>query len=109
MNSILVAMLAAATYTTPTPQGDVNAFLRFMWANERCPAFAINYERTFDQVRDLAEAMGWGDDQRQQAILAGTRAASFEYDHDSATFCSAVRREFSEYDPAHLRKVGVID
>jgi hypothetical protein len=51
MNSILAAMLAAATYSTPTPQADVNAFLRFMWADERCPAFTINYEKTFDQVR----------------------------------------------------------
>jgi hypothetical protein len=109
MNSILAAMLAAATYSTPTPQADVNAFLRFMWADERCPAFTINYEKTFDQVRDLAKSMGWNDDQRQQAILAGTKAASFEFDRDRDSFCLTVQRQFSEYDPAHLRQAGVID
>ncbi|TAA54602.1 hypothetical protein [Shinella sp. JR1-6] len=109
MNSILAAMLAAATYITPTPHADVQAFLRFMWANERCPAFAINFEKTLDQVRDLAQDLGWSNDQRQQAILAGTRAAKFDFERDSEGFCAAVQEELTSYDPAHLKKVGVID
>ncbi|MDG4675854.1 hypothetical protein P9A16_32660 [Shinella sp. 838] len=109
MQWILVGILAASAYNDPTPLGDFHAFLRFMWADERCSEVNINYERTFDQVREIASSMGWDNDQRQQAILAGTRAAMFQYDFERADFCQTVSDQFNSYDPSYLRKIGIID
>ena len=105
----IMLMLSAPAYITPSPQRDIDAFIRFMWASERCPAFIINFEKTLEQVADLGRVLGWDDERTRDKILVETRVAQFEYQMDRMDFCVSVRNVFFSYDPRHLRKVGVID
>lgn len=102
-------LLASATYITPTFEGDINAFLRFLYANERCPGIVINYDKTLEQIRDLGKVLQWDDSRTRDKILVETRIAQFEYQQSRADFCVSARKLFHAYDPAYLRRVGVID
>lgn len=109
MNAVIVTLLTAASYITPTPEGDVNAFIRFMWATERCPGIAINYDKTLEQISDLGMMLKWDPKLVEDKILVDSRIAESDYNRDSVGFCQEVRALYQSYDPAHLYKVGVID
>lgn len=109
MSFLAASVMLATSYVAPTPQADVNAFIRFLYANERCPGVTINYDNTLEQVADLGKVLKWDDARTRDKILVETRIAQFEYEQSRADFCVATRNLYHAYDPAYLRKVGVID
>lgn len=109
MSFVAATVLLATSLAAPAPLDDVNAFIRFLYANERCPGVAINYEKTLEQVGDLGKVLHWDSARTQDKILVETRIAQFEYQQSRADFCVATRNLYHAYDPAYLRKVGVID
>lgn len=109
MNTVIATLLTAAAYVTPAPEKDMDAFIRFMWAEERCPGIAINYDKTLEQVTDLGQGLQWDDARTRDKILVESRIAEFEYQQDSGAFCDKVRHLYRSYDPAYLRTVGVTD
>lgn len=110
MNSLIATIiLASSTFVTPTHEGDLNAFIRFMWASGHCPGITINYDKTLEQVADLGGALSWTQERTRDKILVESRIAEFEYQKDREAFCDSARHLYLSYDPAHLRTVGVID
>lgn len=105
----VVAGAADAGFIQPTYDGDFAAFVRFLQADGKCSGFRINYEKTLEQVTDLGAAIGWDTEITNQHILKGATAARQEAEQNLPSFCSSVRQLYDSYDPAHLRKVGVID
>ena len=106
---LLVATMIAATLIVQGPEADMDAFIRFMWASERCPGVNINYEKTLEQVIDLGGVLNWDSDRINYKIEGDLRVAAFQYQQDSTAFCDSVRDQFRAYDPAYLRQVGVVD
>lgn len=103
------ATLLLASSISPTPAGDIDAFIRFMRASERCPGIVVNVEKTIEQIHDLGRILQWTPERTSDKILVDARIAQFEYQQDRAGFCVKTRDLFYSYDPAYLRKVGVVD
>lgn len=109
MTFIATLMTASAAFITPTPEGDVDAFIRFMWATERCPGVVINYDKTLEQVGDLGDMMKWPKELTREKLMVQSRIAEVEYNQDHIAFCDGARKLYYSYDPAYLRTVGVTD
>ncbi len=105
----VVAGAADAGFIQPTYDGDFAAFVRFLQADVKCSGFRINYEKTLEQIIDLGTALGWDAETTRQQVLKGATEARHEAEEDLPSFCSSVWLLYNSYDPAHLRKVGVID
>lgn len=98
---------ASARYITPTYASDFDAFVIFLWAEERCPGIKINYDKTLEQIGDLGDALGWDRNRTGKELQARAQAARAEVEKDLPAFCDKARSLFRSYDPAHLLKVGV--
>jgi len=110
LNTIIATLVAASTaLAAPTPAADVDAFIKFMYASERCPGVKINFDKTMEQVYDLGALLKWDHDRTRDKIMVETRVAKFEYDQNRGDFCVKVRQVYRAYDPAYLQKVGVTD
>ena len=109
MNLIATLFAASTLATAPTPAADVDAFIKLMYANERCPGVTINFEKTLEQVTDLGAVLKWDRERTRDKILVDTRVAKFEYEQDRSKFCGKAREIYNGYDPAYLKRVGVVD
>lgn len=109
ITALAALLLTTAGYITPSPRADVNAFIRFMWAAERCPGVVLNRDKTLEQVGNLGRAQQWDEERTRDKILVESRIAESEYQKDHDAFCDSVLKLYRSYDPAYLRKVGVID
>jgi hypothetical protein len=110
LNTIIATLVAASTtLAAPAPATDVDAFIKFMYASERCPGVNINFDKTMEQVFDLGAALKWDHDRTRDKIMVDTRVAKFEYDQNRGDFCVKVRQIYRAYDPSYLKRVGVID
>lgn len=110
MNTIIATLVAASTaIAAPTPAADVDAFIKFMYASERCPGVVINFDKTMEQVYDLGAVLKWDHDRTRDKIMVETRIAKFEHDQDRSNFCGKVKKTYDGYDPSYLKRVGVVD
>lgn len=110
MNSTLAALLLTTVeYITPSARADIDAFIRFTWAADRCPGIIINTDKTLEQISVLGRAQQWDEERVRDKILVESRTAESLYNKNDVAFCSAILRLYRSYDPAYLRQVGVID
>ncbi|NTD85463.1 hypothetical protein [Agrobacterium tumefaciens] len=110
MNTIIATFVAASTaLAAPAPATDVDAFIKFMYASERCPGVDINFDKTMEQVFDLGAVLKWDRDRTRDKIMVETRIAKFEYDQSRKQFCGKVKTIYEAYDPSYLKRVGVVD
>lgn len=110
MNTIIATLVVASTaLAAPTPAADVDAFIKFMYASERCPGVVINFDKTMEQVYDLGAVLKWDHDRTRDKIMVETRIAKFEHDQSRREFCRQIKKIYDGYDRSYLRRVGVVD
>lgn len=107
--AVAAFLLTTIEYITPSARADINAFIRFMWASERCSDVIINHEKTLAQIGVLGRAQQWDEERIRDKILVESRIAESLYKKNKDAFCSSVLELYTSYDPAYLREVGVID
>jgi hypothetical protein len=109
ITALAALLLTTVEYITPSARGDIDAFIRFMWAAERCPGFVINAHKTLEQIGIRGRAQQWDEERILDKILVEGRIAESLYNKNEEAFCASVNRLYRSYDPAYLRQVGVID
>lgn len=110
MTAALAAiLLTAIQYITPSAKADIDAFIRFIWAADRCPGVIVNTEKTLEQIEVLGRGQQWDEERVREKILTERRIAESLYMKNEDAFCSNILKLYKSYDPEYLRQTGVID
>lgn len=109
ITALAALLLTNIEYITPSARADVNAFIRFIWATERCSGVLINPDQTLAQIGVLGRAQQWDEERIRDKILVESRIAESLYKKNKEAFCGSVLKLYTSYDPAYLRGLGVID
>ncbi|MCO5730118.1 hypothetical protein [Rhizobium sp. SSA_523] len=108
MSLVVASLMLATSYVTPNPVSDIVTFQMVVAAEKVCPDLKIDVEGTLDHLVDLRQSAGWTAAQFYEASQSQKRVAEFHAGHDRDVWCSSVQDRLRSYDPAYLRKVGVI-
>ena len=110
MTAAFAAILfTAIQYIAPSAKADIDAFIRFIWAADRCPGIVVNTEKTLEQIEVLGRRQQWDEERVREKILTESRIAESLYMKNEAAFCRNILELYKSYDPEHLRQSGVID
>lgn len=109
ITALAALLLTTIQYITPSARAYIDAFIRFMWAADRCPGIVVNAEKTLEQIGILGRAQQWDEERVRDKILVETRIAESLYKKNGEAFCSNVGKLYRSYDPEYLRQLGVIE
>lgn len=106
---LLAALLSTSTYIRPGSIDDLYNFVDFAIAKKHCANPTYDRKALEKNITRLRAAYNVDDKSYADIVHVRTRMADISADQNSYVYCKKVNETFDSYDPAYLRKVGVID